>query len=687
VKCDPGQDYYGGSCQTHIETLVDCGAPPPGKYNAFSCNAGCYLKNVPVPSQPPTCPGGIEFGGNCLIKLDVLDDNVDVDSVLNPAFKIWDGANLSEIVHLNTAGCADDQVAISDASELTGWKCATQAAALWSQNASDIYYDTGNVGIGTSAPGYTLEVVGSTNLGGGSDGLQVSATGVISNGNMNPVQIDDFQGLDVTREIENSRTQVTDEPTCDSMGGYHTLGTCYLPVKISGGLDVAGVGGIHNTNLNNGVLIKDPDTNLNNGVLIKDPDGLDVRHGIGNYEAGAYPLQFTDDSGIEVADYLGNVGLTVSATNGNIESDVAFIGIGGHGASYAHFSHKNFQGAGQYALLQSTGGNTYLNSVGTGNLYFRNDNGTKMFIADTGEVGIGTTAPVGKLKAVSGAYYAELVYPSIFGVLGVVAEGEFIGGSFTNTSADSYLLASSGGTGVVGVGDDMGGHFLDDDSSGITDVAVGHYGIDARGNTLGGRFEDLTSGKYAYIGYGSYSLYGNGKIYTSQMLGVGTLPSYKLHVYQSSCGAFCLIGRFQGTSTVDMYGDGWIWANGGGAKPGGGSWSSISDARMKDIIGGYDKGLDEILALEPIQYRYKAVNIKNYDPSIEYVGLVAQDVQPVFPEAVSEDSVGYLQLDTNAIDYAVINAIQELKAEKDAEIAELKSIVCELKSDAEICNQ
>ncbi len=124
VECDPGEDYYGGSCQAHIETLANCPNPgAPTKYPAFTCSAGCYEKTVSVPSPPPTCPGGIDFSGNCLIKLDVLDDDADVDSVGNPAFKIWDGANLTEMVHLDTAGCTDDQTLASDSSELTGWKC------------------------------------------------------------------------------------------------------------------------------------------------------------------------------------------------------------------------------------------------------------------------------------------------------------------------------------------------------------------------------------------------------------------------------------------------------------------------------------------------------------------------------------------------------------------------------------
>ncbi len=49
----------------------------------------------------------------------------------------------------------------------------------------------------------------------------------------------------------------------------------------------------------------------------------------------------------------------------------------------------------------------------------------------------------------------------------------------------------------------------------------------------------------------------------------------------------------------------------------------------------------------------------------EYVGLLAQDVQEVFPEAVSMGEDGYLQLNLNPVNIALINAVKQLKAEND----------------------
>jgi hypothetical protein len=42
-----------------------------------------------------------------------------------------------------------------------------------------------------------------------------------------------------------------------------------------------------------------------------------------------------------------------------------------------------------------------------------------------------------------------------------------------------------------------------------------------------------------------------------------------------------------------------------GYKPGGGAWLDSSDSRIKNVIGDYDSGLDDILALQPVRYTFK----------------------------------------------------------------------------------
>jgi hypothetical protein len=90
-------------------------------------------------------------------------------------------------------------------------------------------------------------------------------------------------------------------------------------------------------------------------------------------------------------------------------------------------------------------------------------------------------------------------------------------------------------------------------------------------------------------------------------------------------------------------------------KPGGGSFSASSDARLKDVHGRYLMGTNEVKQLMPIVFSYKN-NTKE-----QFVGLIAQDVQKTaFSGMVSRGDDGYLKVDNSQLMYALVNAIKEL---------------------------
>lgn len=96
-------------------------------------------------------------------------------------------------------------------------------------------------------------------------------------------------------------------------------------------------------------------------------------------------------------------------------------------------------------------------------------------------------------------------------------------------------------------------------------------------------------------------------------------------------------------------------------KTGGGSWGTFSDARLKDINGKYVRSLEAIRDLDVIRYNYKEGNgagIK--DTKSEYIGFIAQEVRAVIPEAVSETSIGYLEVNNDPILWTMFNSIKEL---------------------------
>ncbi len=159
-------------------------------------------------------------------------------------------------------------------------------------------------------------------------------------------------------------------------------------------------------------------------------------------------------------------------------------------------------------------------------------------------------------------------------------------------------------------------------------------------------------------------------------IGIGTLsPAYKLHV----------VGNAGKTS-------------------GGSDWVVISDKRLKKDIREYEAGLDEIMKIRPVVFKYTGkagTDASNED----HVGVIAQELEKVAPytvkpyvynEVVEEKDANdpfarnqtvvsteeYKSVDASAVRWMLVNSVQELKAEidaKDAELAEVKAELAEIK--------
>jgi len=96
------------------------------------------------------------------------------------------------------------------------------------------------------------------------------------------------------------------------------------------------------------------------------------------------------------------------------------------------------------------------------------------------------------------------------------------------------------------------------------------------------------------------------------------------------------------------------------AKPGTNTWTIVSDARMKQNIKPYADGLSKLLKIEPIEYNYNERS--GYDTKPVYVGVTAQDLQQIAPYMVGKFKKGneeYLDVNTSAMTYMMVNAIKE----------------------------
>lgn len=122
------------------------------------------------------------------------------------------------------------------------------------------------------------------------------------------------------------------------------------------------------------------------------------------------------------------------------------------------------------------------------------------------------------------------------------------------------------------------------------------------------------------------------------------------------------------TTTTGIINNGDLYSYGNAFKPGGGAWSSSSDARIKNVLGDYITGLAAINELTPVRYTFKGNDQDHIADDREYIGLIAQSVEAVMPEMVTQTR-GHIDgqrvtdlrvLDSSALIYALINCVQEL---------------------------
>lgn len=93
-----------------------------------------------------------------------------------------------------------------------------------------------------------------------------------------------------------------------------------------------------------------------------------------------------------------------------------------------------------------------------------------------------------------------------------------------------------------------------------------------------------------------------------------------------------------------------------------------SDERLKENIETLDGSLGKILQLRCVVYNWKIDN--RTDTRLKDIGLVAQEVRQIVPEAVSETR-GLLSISYNSITALLINAVQE----QQRQIDELRTLV------------
>jgi hypothetical protein len=105
-----------------------------------------------------------------------------------------------------------------------------------------------------------------------------------------------------------------------------------------------------------------------------------------------------------------------------------------------------------------------------------------------------------------------------------------------------------------------------------------------------------------------------------------------------------------------------LHVNGSAGKPGGGSWSSASDRRLKKNVHDLTGSLDKLLRLRGVTYEYKDPNAIHELPGV-HNGVIAQEVEEIFPEWVDEAPDGLKRVTFRGFEALSVEAMRELRQE------------------------
>ncbi|MDX1555279.1 MAG: tail fiber domain-containing protein, partial [Xanthomonadales bacterium] len=173
--------------------------------------------------------------------------------------------------------------------------------------------------------------------------------------------------------------------------------------------------------------------------------------------------------------------------------------------------------------------------------------------------------------------------------------------------------------------------------------------IDGRTGRINGLAENLLISNLAggFIGFGTSQTPGSAPVRlflaNTGWVGIGTAsPEFLLHV------------------------------DGSAGKPGGGSWSVASDRDLKKNIDPLSGSLDQLLQLRGVTFEYRDPEAIG-EHSGERIGMIAQEVEPIFPDWVEERGDGYKSVTFRGFEALTVEAFRDLRAEKDAEIASLRA--------------
>jgi hypothetical protein len=330
-------------------------------------------------------------------------------------------------------------------------------------------------------------------------------------------------------------------------------------------------------------------------------------------------LQITGGAGIG-----GNLWIGGSIYGGNIVADSAFNlrgGTTGQVVFQSATSSTSFAGPGTSGDLLSSRG---VNALGP---QFVSTTTLIVGYANTA-FNVAASATINTATNLAGGTAQSIVYQSARGVTAYLAASSTVGWILSSNGTGSPPSWISGAGNATNLAGGTAGQVPYQTGPNATSF----YGPGTSGNVL------VSNGTSA-------PSYNN----TLVLTGVTNATSTQTGAFQVRGGAgiggdLYVGGQIYGLSEITAY------------------YGSPSDSRLKTNIVNIDNGLAKVLMLDGVIYNWNELAI-NKDLTTKEVGVIAQQIRDVLPEAVVEKEDGYLTVKYERIIPLLIEAIKELSAE------------------------